>query len=79
VNLVLLRDLPEDKMNLDTLFVLPEPGRQDELEQVANAWSPDEIKWIPRQKASRAMGASKFHFPEYPADEDRFLLQLWWD
>jgi hypothetical protein len=64
---------------MDTLFILPEPGQQDELERLARTWSSDEVAWIPRREASRAMGASKFQFPEYPADEGRFLLRVWWD
>jgi hypothetical protein len=79
VNLVVLRDLPGGHINLDTLFILPEPGQQDALEQLAQAWSPDELEWIDRRESSRAMGASRFQFPDYRADEDRFLLRVWWD
>lgn len=64
---------------MDTLFILSEPGQQDELEHLARAWLPDEVAWIPRRESSRAMGASKFHFQEYAADENRFLLRVWWD
>ena len=49
-------------MNLDTLFILPEPGRQDALEQIARAWSLDEVAWIPRSEGSRAMGRASFSF-----------------
>ncbi len=79
VDLIVLRDLPKDHANLDHLFVLPEPGQQDSLEQLARGWAADELVWIPRREASQAMGASKFQFQEYPADEQRFLLSLWWD
>jgi len=79
VNLIVLRDLPGDHVSLDHLFVLPEPSQQDSLEQLARGWSADELVWIPRREASRAMGTSKFQFQEYPADEQRFLLSLWWD
>jgi hypothetical protein len=79
VNLVVLRDLPGDVINLDTLFILPEPDQQDGLEQLAGAWSADEIAWIPRREGARAMGASKSWCPEYTVDENRFLLRVWWD
>ncbi len=79
VDLIVLRDLPKDLVNLDHLFVIPEPGQQDALEQLAHGWLADELVWIARREASRALGASKFQFPEFPADEQRFLLSLWWD
>ncbi len=59
--------------------MIPEPGQQDALEQLAHGWLADELVWIARREASRALGASKFQFPEFPADEQRFLLSLWWD
>jgi hypothetical protein len=79
VDLIVLRDLPKDQVNLDHLFVIPEPVQQDALEQLARGWSSDELVWIALREASRAMGASKFQFPEFPSDEQRFLLSLWWD
>jgi hypothetical protein len=39
----------------------------------------NEVSWISRLEATRAMGASKFQFGEYPAEESRFLLRVWWD
>ena len=47
--------------------------------KLAHGWLADELVWIARREASRAMGANKFQFPEFPADERRFLLSLWWD
>ena len=79
VDLIALRDSPSNQINLDTLFVIPEPREQDQLEQLAEAWSPDEMTWFPRREGLRAMGSSKFQFTEYSTDEVRFVLGVWWD
>jgi len=79
VNLVALRDLPNEHVNLDTLFILPHLGRQDAVEALVRAWSPDEVTWISLREGSRAMGASKFRFQDYSADEARFLLRARWN
>lgn len=79
VNLIALRDLPKNHVNLDTLFIIPEPREQDRLEHLAAGWSPDEMKWFARPEGLRALGSSKFQFAEYTEDESRFLFQAWWD
>lgn len=79
VNLVTLRDLPVGRTNLDSLFLLAEPGRQDALECLARSWSCDELVWVTQGEALRAMGVNWMAYPDYPQDEPRFLLELWWD
>ena len=79
VDLIVLRDLPGGHLNLDHLFLLTEPGQQDVLEQLARAWLAHDLVWMPQREALRAMGASRGRFQDYPQDEPRFLLSLWWD
>ena len=79
VDLIVLRDLPSGHVNLDHLFLLPEPGQQDAVEQLARGWSATDFVWQPQREALRAMGASRARFQDYQQDEPRFLLGLWWD
>jgi hypothetical protein len=79
VDLIALRDLCEGHINLDCVFILPEPAQQEELERLALQWSPDEVVWIPRREAAKAMGMSKLKMSDFALDEQMFLLKLWWD
>jgi hypothetical protein len=79
INLVVLRDLAGNVVNLDTLFLLAEPGRQDELEALASGWNADEIDWVDQQEAFRAMGEAAVRNRDYTADPERVLLRVWWD
>ena len=75
LSLVNLRDLSENIWNVDTLFILPEPGKEDELYQLTSKWSPDEIVWIGGELACSLLG-------EYSNDlmnNPRVILRLWWD
>lgn len=72
VDLIVLRDLCEGHVNLDCVFILPERGQQEDLERLALDWSPDEVSWIPRPEAAKAM--SKFKMSDFAPDEQMFLL-----
>ena len=79
VDLIVLRDLPNDFVNLDTLFVLAEPGRQSELEALAKQWDADEVGWVGQDEAFRAMGDSAVVNKAYADDKERVVLRVWWD
>lgn len=79
VDLIALRDLPKGEINLDRLFVIPEPGRSDDLEKLARCWLATEMKWISHDQAADALGANQREFRDYAKDEPRFLLSLWWE
>src|SRR6185437_2690223 len=79
VDLIALRDLPKGEINLDRLFVIPEPGRSNAMEKLARYWLATEMKWIPRREAADALGANQRGFHDYAKDEPRFLLSLWWE
>ncbi len=79
VDLIVLRDLPHDLVNLDTLFVLAEPGRQGGLEALAKQWDADEVGWVGQDEAFQAMGESAAVNEAYAGDRDRVVLRVWWD
>lgn len=79
VDLIALRDLPKGEINLDRLFLIPDPGRADDLEKLARYWLATEMKWIPRDQAADALGTNQREFRDYAKNEPRFLLSLWWE
>jgi hypothetical protein len=79
VDLIALRDSPKGAISLDRLFIVPEPGKQDEFEALARDWLATEMSWIPRTDAASAVGRKAKLYPDYAADEPRYLLNLWWE
>lgn len=45
IDTIKLRDLAAGYWNVDTLYILPTPGKEDELFALASSWEPDEINW----------------------------------
>lgn len=78
VDLIMLGELHNGEINLDRLFIVPEPGRQDALEKLAGGWHASDLHWISRSEASLAMSSGPTQFQDYAADEPRFVLSLWW-
>ena len=66
---IILRDLPDGEHNVDTLYVLAHPGREDALRHLADTWSADEIEWIQGEDAIVFMGSSS----------GGSVLVAWWD
>jgi hypothetical protein len=79
VDLIALRDSPKGVINLDRLFIVPEPGKQDEFEKLARHWLATEMTWISRADAASAMGRKAKFYHDYAVDEPRYLLNLWWE
>jgi hypothetical protein len=73
-----LRDIPTDSFSADTLIIYSEPGKQAELEVLAQRWKADSFHWVCADEAFRAMGTTWRKFMEF-SREDRVLLVLWWD
>lgn len=73
INLIKLRDIGENYWNVDTLFVLPKGGKEDELEKLANAeWGADEVGWVGGKEAAGMLGASSLK-------NDKQILRVWFD
>lgn len=74
INLIKLRDLPE-YWNVDTLFITPQKGKEDELEALARTWNADEVAWIGGEEANSDLGSHSKELRENP----RQILRVWWD
>jgi hypothetical protein len=77
-DLISLRDLPQGHLHLDTLLVLPVPGRQTELFTLASQWNADLLEWIGISEAGRVMGGKRSVL-DFSSDPERVLLYAWWD
>jgi hypothetical protein len=75
VDLVTLRDLPDNSVNLDRIYLFTEPGRQADLESLARAWKPDDIYWYDSSEAENALGVH----PLREWQGGKCILVLWWD
>jgi len=67
---VTLRDLSQGIFNADTLYILPAPGREKELERLANQWKAKSVKWMEREDAALFLGQH---------GTDKKVLEVWWD
>lgn len=74
-SLIVLRDLPDGHINIDTLFVLPEHGQESALESLARGWSADEVGWVGGEEACSLIG----HYSTETRSNKRSILRLWWD
>jgi hypothetical protein len=72
-DLIKLRDLPDGRWNVDTLYILTREEHQFALAQLVRTWQPDLTRWLGRSEAADEMGF---------ADDDlgdRRVLAVWWD
>jgi hypothetical protein len=72
IDLIKLRDIQSDCWNVDTVFVLPETGKEDELYKLAKRWGADEVDWIGGQHAGSLLGATAL-------SNEKQILRVWWD
>lgn len=77
-DLISLRDLPEDVLQLDTLLLLAVPDAQDNLETLVSAWGADIIEWVALPEAGRVMGGRR-SVMEYSSCPSKVILYVWWD
>jgi len=61
--------------NVDTLFITPEPGKEMELEALANTWGADEVGWLDGKQSCDALGSWSREL-EAKAQQ---VLRVWWD
>jgi hypothetical protein len=76
--LLVLRDLPEDIIAYDTLFILAAPSHQDQLQRVVEGWEADEVSWIGFDEARRMLGGRRA-VEGLEGDPERTILRVWWD
>ena len=76
--LIQLRDLSQGFVNADNLYILVEPGKTKELENLARKWGASEMSWLNIEQASEAMGTGVLSKSAWTSDSKRVILQLWW-
>lgn len=59
-----LRDLDSDIWNVDTLFIIPQDGKEQELLKIAKRWYADEVDYIKVDEGGLV---------------NTNILRLWWD
>jgi len=80
IDTIKLRDVSEGYWNVDTVLILPEPGKEDSLELlVRREWNADEIDWYEPLDAGLIIhGDLAFGKPMVTTKVDR-MLRVWWD
>lgn len=73
-SLICLRDI-EHHWNVDTLFLTPHAGREDELLRLAQKWRADEVDWIGGEEACSLLGS---YGPD-TRNNPRQILRVFWD
>lgn len=74
--LVALRDLAGGNLSMDTLYLLPRGGKEEQLELlVRREWKADEIGWISGEAACALLGRWS---PKLKM-MDKQILRVWWD
>ncbi len=73
IDLIKLRDIGSGGWNVDTLFILPQPGKEHKLFELASNWSADEVDWIEGKEAQHMIGSCG------PSYNDLKILRVWWD
>lgn len=73
--LIPLRDIEDGYWNVDTLYILPQLGREGDLEALARAWDADEVDWLNGHHACRFMG----EWSKALEAARRVVLRVWWD
>ena len=73
INLIKLRDIKYNCWNVDTLYILTDNERVNELESLVGEWNADSIDVISGMQAQDLMG---YYDKE---DKDTVILKVWWD
>ena len=73
--LIALRDVADDYWNVDTLYILPKAGKEDELMILALHWDADEVDWIAGREAVHYLGEYSRELEANP----KAMLRIWWD
>ncbi|MEI8288604.1 MAG: hypothetical protein WCH99_03975 [Verrucomicrobiota bacterium] len=66
--LIPLRDIAQNIWNVDTLMILPQPGKENELQELAVGWCADDIELIEGGKIKLMYGGI-----------ENKVVRVWWD
>ena len=79
IDTIRLRDIAAGYWNVDALFVLPAPGREDELLALAQTWRADEVDWCDPTDASFVSYNSPKIGESFVGAKVEKMLRVWWD
>lgn len=65
IDLIKLRDISDGYWNIDTLYIVPQVGQEDQLEMLAKTWDADEVDWMDN--------------PDLGTSRPPRVLRVWWD
>jgi len=66
--LIPLRDIAHNIWNVDTLMILPQAGKENELQELAAGWCADDVELIEGDKISLMYGGIESK-----------VIRVWWD
>ena len=66
--LIPLRDIAHDIWNVDTLMILPQAGKEDELQELAAGWCADDVELMEGKEVSLMYGG-----------QESKVFRVWWD
>ena len=75
IDLIKLRDIAENHWNIDTVYILVNPGKEEKLKQLSKKWSVDESTWIGGNAACECLGS----YSDELRKNRKVILSLWWD
>ena len=71
--LIPLRDIKDNFWNIDTLYILAEDGKEEQIETRARTWNADVISWLGDEEAHSLLG--DYNDKNY----GKKVLFVWWD
>ena len=66
--LIPLRDIADNYWNVDTLMILPHPGKENELVELAEGWGADDVDLLTGNNIEMMYGGM-----------ENTVLRVWWD
>lgn len=72
-----LRDLSENEYNVDTVYILPAIGKEDQLLKLVESWGYATIKWIDGDMSDLLLGGILYR--NILKILHRNILKIWWD
>lgn len=66
--LIPLRDIADDIWNVDTLMILPQAGKENELQELVAGWCADDVELLGGSEIFLMYGGLKSK-----------VLRVWWD
>ena len=71
-----LRDMQDGLWSADTLYMLPQEGKESELEElVKEQFNADEINWIGSDQTLELLG----YWKKDKVQNSKLMLSVWWD